>query len=54
MEPRYATFIWVSYGLAAATVLWNVLAPLLARKQVVQKLRQRNDEQPESDEDAAG
>ena len=31
MNPKYALFIWGSYGLTLAVLLWNVLAPTLRR-----------------------
>ena len=37
MDPRYAFYIWASFGLTALVVLWNVLAPQWQRQQ--QRLR---------------
>jgi heme exporter protein CcmD len=34
MDTRYAIYIWLSFGSAAVAVLWNVLAPTLARRQL--------------------
>ena len=31
MNPKYAMFIWGSYGFTLAVVIWNVLVPLLRR-----------------------
>jgi heme exporter protein CcmD len=31
MNPKYAVFIWGSYGIAFAVLLWNVLVPTLRR-----------------------
>ncbi|MDR3416796.1 MAG: heme exporter protein CcmD [Nevskia sp.] len=31
MNPKYAIFIWGSYGLTLAVLLWNAIAPLLRR-----------------------
>lgn len=38
MDPRYALFIWTCFGAAAIAVLWNVIAPALARNQLRQRL----------------
>lgn len=38
MDPRYAFFIWSSFGTAAAVILWNVLAPRLARNELKRRL----------------
>ncbi|MDP3856148.1 MAG: heme exporter protein CcmD [Stagnimonas sp.] len=50
MDPRYATFIWGSYGLTALVIAWNLLAPWLARNQ----LRQRLSERAEDDLERSG
>ena len=34
MNPKYAVFVWGSYGLAFAVLLWNALAPWLRRNQL--------------------
>lgn len=47
MDPRYAFFIWACFGIAAAAVLWNVLAPMVERN----KLKRRLSEQRDDDED---
>ncbi len=44
MDPRYAAFIWCSFGLAAVTVLWNVLAPSFKRRALLQQLREVRDD----------
>ncbi len=31
MNPRYAVFIWGSYGLTLAVLMWNVFVPALRR-----------------------
>ncbi|MEJ2346877.1 MAG: heme exporter protein CcmD [Gammaproteobacteria bacterium] len=37
----YAFYVWTSYGLALVVLVANVIAPLLARKQVVRMLHRR-------------
>ena len=32
MDPRYALFIWASYGLSALVVVWNLWSPRRTRK----------------------
>ena len=34
----YAFYVWTSYGLTAAVLLWNVLAPIVQRKQILRQL----------------
>jgi heme exporter protein CcmD len=31
MNPKYALFIWGSYGLTLAVLMWNVFVPTLRR-----------------------
>lgn len=50
MDPRYAAFIWVSFGVAALAVLWNVLSPRMARHQLRQRWSQAADEATEAAE----
>ena len=38
MNPKYAFFIWTSYALALAVLLWNVFAPSLRRSQLRREL----------------
>jgi len=47
VNPKYALFIWTSYGLALAVVLWNVFAPRLRRSE----LKKRLSEGPDSAEE---
>lgn len=47
MDPRYAFFVWASFGLAAVVVLWNVLAPRFERHALSVRLRRLQDETPE-------
>lgn len=44
MDPRYAVFIWSSFGLAAVAVLWNVLAPIFQRRALLQQLSEVRDD----------
>ena len=34
MNPKYAFFIWGSYGLTFAVLLWNILVPWLRRREL--------------------
>jgi heme exporter protein CcmD len=43
MNPKYALFIWTSYGLALAVVLWNVLVPSLKRGELKKRLSEVED-----------
>lgn len=43
MNAKYALFIWSSYGLALAVVLWNVLAPRLRRNELRKQLSEAAD-----------
>jgi heme exporter protein CcmD len=43
VNPRYALFIWTSYGLALAVVLWNVLLPRLRRGELKKRLSEADD-----------
>ncbi len=38
MNPKHALFIWGSYGLALAVMLWNVLVPRLRRCELKRRL----------------
>lgn len=49
MNPKYAFFIWTSYGLTALVVLWNLLAPRLRRNDLQRRLSEGADD-TESDE----
>jgi heme exporter protein CcmD len=43
VNPKYALFIWTSYGLALAVVLWNVLMPQLRRNDLKKRLSEAED-----------
>lgn len=47
MDARYAFFIWSSFGIAAAVVLWNVLAPRLARNELKRRLSEAAEDSPD-------
>lgn len=47
MDPRYAFFIWMSFGIAAVAVLWNVFAPRLERNQLRQRLSEAAEDSEE-------
>ncbi len=49
MNPKYAFFIWTSYALTAAVVLWNLLGPRLRRNDLQRRLSEGADD-TESDE----
>ncbi len=49
MDPRYASFIWACFGIAAIAVLWNVFAPLIERKQLKQRLSESAEESTDHD-----
>lgn len=34
----YAAYVWTSYGITAAVLLWNLLMPVLQRKQLLRQL----------------
>jgi heme exporter protein CcmD len=38
MNPKYAVFIWGSYGLTLAVLLWNAFAPQFRRRELKHKL----------------
>lgn len=45
MDPRYAGFIWGSYGLTALVIVCNLLLPALGRKALRQRLAERAEEE---------
>lgn len=49
MDPRYAFFIWASFGIAAAAVLWNVLSPRLERNELKRRLSESAQEHTDDD-----
>lgn len=34
----YAFYVWTSYGLTTAVLLWNLFAPILQRKQLLRQM----------------
>lgn len=34
----YAFYVWTSYGITTAVLLWNLLAPIVQRKQLLRQL----------------
>jgi heme exporter protein CcmD len=48
MNPKYAFFIWTSYALTLAVLLWNVFAPSLRRGQLKRELSEAEDAQTEA------
>jgi len=53
MDPRYALFIWSSFGVAALAVVWNLLAPKLARNQIRRRLSDALDDHSPDEETQA-
>jgi heme exporter protein CcmD len=51
MDPRYAFFIWASFGLVAVVVLWNLVAPTLARNQIQARWSEAQDDDPNPPEE---
>ncbi len=35
----YAAYVWSAYGLSAAVLLWNLIAPLRRRRAILARLR---------------
>jgi len=35
----YASFVWSSYGIAGVVVLGNIVAPLIAHRRLVRRIR---------------
>ena len=50
MNPKYALFIWSSYALALAVVLWNAYTPHLRRNDLKRRLSE-SVEQPEGEDE---
>jgi heme exporter protein CcmD len=50
MNPKYALFIWSSYGLALAVLLWNAYTPYLRRNQLKRTLSESLDQAAEDSE----
>jgi heme exporter protein D len=50
MNPKYALFIWTSYGLTLAVLLWNVFAPRLRRGEIKRQLAETADTTDEVEE----
>lgn len=49
MDPRYATFIWACFGIAAVAVLWNVFAPQIERNKLKTRLSESAEESTDND-----
>jgi len=43
MNPKYALFIWSSYGLALLVVLWNAFVPQFRRNELKKRLSEGTD-----------
>ena len=35
----YAFFVWSSYGLTFAILLWNIVAPMMRRKKILAQIK---------------
>jgi heme exporter protein CcmD len=53
MNPRYALFVWSSYALALAVVLWNAWVPQLRRRQLKRQLSETLEQPAEADGEQA-
>lgn len=40
MNPKYAIYVWSSYGLTLAVLIWNVLMPRLRSAELKRHLAQ--------------
>lgn len=49
MDPRYATFIWACFGIAALAVLWNVFAPRIERNKLKARLSESAEDSRDTD-----
>ena len=50
MNPKYALFIWSSYALALAVVLWNAFSPQLRRNDLKRRLSELLEESGDNEE----
>ena len=39
---KYNLYIWASYGLTFAVLIWNVVIPLVAKKKLIKSIKRRN------------
>ncbi len=53
MNPRYALFVWSSYALTLAVVLWNAWVPQLRRRQLKRQLSDALDDPAEAGSEQA-
>ncbi|MFV2059070.1 MAG: heme exporter protein CcmD [Gammaproteobacteria bacterium] len=37
----YAGYVWSSYGITAAVLIWQVAGPIIQRKQIIKKLARK-------------
>ena len=51
MNPKYALFIWSSYALALAVVLWNAWTPHLRRNHLKRHLSESLKQEDSGDEE---
>ena len=50
VNPKYALFIWSSYALALAVVLWNAFAPHFRRNDLKRRLSESLEDTQEGEE----
>jgi heme exporter protein CcmD len=50
VNPKYAVFIWSSYALALAVVLWNAFSPHLRRNDLKRRLSESLEESGDNEE----
>lgn len=43
MNEKYAAFIWSSYALGLAVLIWNLVAPKLRRRELRRRLSELTD-----------
>ncbi|VAW99606.1 Cytochrome c-type biogenesis protein CcmD, interacts with CcmCE [hydrothermal vent metagenome] len=37
----YAAYVWSSYGITAVVLIWQVIGPIIQRKQIIKKLARK-------------
>ena len=39
---KYNLYIWASYGLTFAFLIWNIVIPLIEKKKLIKSIKRRN------------
>lgn len=39
---KYNFYIWASYGITFAVLIWNIAIPMLAKKKLIKEIKRRN------------